>query len=620
MNAIHTTIRGTAPRSRPSWPVVLAWSLCGDLSVQALLMLRYSEPEAFLPALSAAYLLRPVALFCAILVLLDAARQPRRAGRRWLFNGVALLFGVVTALLRQTVPMQELPLVIPAVTGLFPPGVDLAATAHALHPLLAEILQELAGRQGQTLLMFPVSMLYLWIYLVALVGSALYFPHYRQWLGTTLRLGLDSAVIGGAVLVLLAGMLAGLLHGTYWDDSRFLAMLYIAGIIGLLFAVGALNTNPRWRGSPLILLLFCSLLCIAGADGIRLLLPGLLADTRWLVGVTLAYALHNLLFALAACLGSWRPPHLPEASLPVASRMAWLVWAFVPRILLFVAMSVAFATLVVPRELILALLAVSIAREALIAYEHQRLFHLLHDVQDQATESATQTRAYLSRMIHDVTSPIQGLWNVAHCLSEEPLRQTLRAQLVHLDSLIDQSRCYLQVRSAVPCITRVDLAPICGAAIQAALERADARGVVLRLAFETDDLLVYADATAVRRILDNLLANAIAVTGMGDEVELRVYASPFDGMLVLAVRDTGAGVPAAQQAQIFEPRVSLSGGSGLGLAIVRELVTMLHGTYGMESKVGDGSIFWVRLPQAVERGHKVVNMEREQRYANCACY
>jgi hypothetical protein len=209
---------------------------------------------------------------------------------------------------------------------------------------------------------------------------------------------------------------------------------------------------------------------------------------------------------------------------------------------------------------------------------------------------------------------------VAHCLSEEPLRQTLRAQLVHLDSLIDQSRCYLQVRSAASCITRVDLAPICGAAVQAALERADARGVVLRLAFETDDLLVYADATAVRRILDNLLANAIAVTGMGDEVELRVYAAPFDGMLVLAVRDTGAGVPAAQQAQIFEPRVSLSGGSGLGLAIVRELVTMLHGTYGVESKVGDGSIFWVRLPQVVERGHKIVSMEREQRYANCACY
>lgn len=620
MNAVHTTIRGTAPRSRPSWPVVLAWSLCGDLSVQALLLLRYPDPDAFLPALSAAYLLRPVALFCAILVLLDAARQPRRAGRRWLFNGVALLFGVVTALLRQTVPMRELPLTIPVVTDLLPTGIDFAAMAHVLHPLPANILQELAVLQGQTLLMFPVNMLYLWIYLAALAGSALYFPHYRQWLGTTLRLGLDSAVIGGAVLVLLAGMLAGLFHGAYWDDSRFLAMLYIAGIIGLLFAVGALNTNPRWRGSPLILLLFCSLLCIAGADGIRLLLPGLLIDTRWLVGVTLAYALHNLLFALAACLGSWRPPHLPEESLPVASRMAWLVWAFVPRILLFVAMSVAFATLAVPRELILALLAVSIAREALIAYEHQRLFHLLHDVQDQATESATQTRAYLSRMIHDVTSPIQGLWNVAHCLSEEPLRQTLRAQLVHLDSLIDQSRCYLQVRSAAPCITRVDLAPICGAAVQAALERADARGVVLRLAFETDDLLVYADATAVRRILDNLLANALAVTGMGDEVELRVYAAPFDGMLVLAVRDTGAGVPAAQQAQIFEPRVSLSGGSGLGLAIVRELVTMLHGTYGVESKVGDGSIFWVRLPQVVERGHKIVSMEREQRYANCACY
>jgi|GEM_PF-4545613 len=620
MNAIHTTIRNTAPRLRPSWPVVPAWSLCGDLSVQTLLLLRHPDPEAFLPALSAVYLLRPVALFCAILVLLDAARQPDRAGRRRLFHGVALLFGVVTALLHQTVPMRELPLIIPAVTGLLPPGVDFAAAAHALHPLPAEILQELAALQGQTLLMFPVSMLYLWIYPVTLIGSALYFPHYRQWLGTTLRLGLDSAVIGGAVLVLLAGGLASLFHSAYWDDSRFLAMLYIAGIIGLLFAVGALNTNPRRRGNPLILLLFCSLLCIAGADGIRLLLPGLLADTRWLAGVTLAYALHNLLFALAVCLGTWRPPHLLEASLPVASRMAWLVWTVVPRILLFVAMSVAFVTLAVPRELILALLAVSIAREALIAYEHQRLFHLLHDVQDQATESATQTRAYLSRMIHDVTSPIQGLWNVAHCLSEEPLRQTLRAQLVHLDSLIDQSRCYLQVRPAAPCITRVDLAPICAAAVHAALERADARGVVLRLAFETDDLLVYADATAVRRILDNLLANAIAVTGMGDEVELRVYASPLDGMLVLAVHDTGAGVPTAQQAQIFEPRVSLSGGSGLGLAIVRELITMLHGTYGVESKVGDGSIFWVRLPQAVERGHKVVNMEREQRYANCACY
>jgi signal transduction histidine kinase len=168
--------------------------------------------------------------------------------------------------------------------------------------------------------------------------------------------------------------------------------------------------------------------------------------------------------------------------------------------------------------------------------------------------------------------------------------------------MIDQLRAYVQSRTIPLGIGTVDVAPLCAAALRAAQSQADARAVQLRLAFDVEETTVAGDAGAIRRILDNLLLNAIAASPAGAEVVLRVH-SDDDSTITLTVADAGSGLSPAQHKQIFEPLVRFRSGSGLGLglAIVRELTRAMHAAYGVNSALGGGSAFWIRLPRASDR-------------------
>jgi CheY-like chemotaxis protein/HPt (histidine-containing phosphotransfer) domain-containing protein len=135
--------------------------------------------------------------------------------------------------------------------------------------------------------------------------------------------------------------------------------------------------------------------------------------------------------------------------------------------------------------------------------------------------------------------------------------------------------------------------------------KATQKRIALRL--ETDPgapAVVLGDPLRVRQILANLISNAIKFTERG-WVLVRHSAMPHpDGRIevTIAVSDTGAGIPAAKQAEIFEKftqaDTSISrkyGGTGLGLAITRRLAELHHGTIRVESAVGKGSTFFVTL-------------------------
>ena len=118
---------------------------------------------------------------------------------------------------------------------------------------------------------------------------------------------------------------------------------------------------------------------------------------------------------------------------------------------------------------------------------------------------------------------------------------------------------------------------------------------------------MYADATRVRQILLNLLSNAAKFTQKG-QVALHVHDDPdVPGQVVFVISDTGIGIPEEQLATLFEPFVQGDvtttrkyGGSGLGLAITQHYCHLMGGTISVESRVGEGSRFTVRLPRYVE--------------------
>ncbi len=134
------------------------------------------------------------------------------------------------------------------------------------------------------------------------------------------------------------------------------------------------------------------------------------------------------------------------------------------------------------------------------------------------------------------------------------------------------------------------------------------KGLYLRLRWHPDtpsDLIGAAEP--LRRILLNLTANAIRFTARGGVVieVVPLELTPVQVRLRLVVRDTGIGIPAERQKEIFERFTQADtetrrrfGGTGLGLAIARDLATLMGGRIGVSSTPDEGSAFWVELPFA----------------------
>ena len=129
----------------------------------------------------------------------------------------------------------------------------------------------------------------------------------------------------------------------------------------------------------------------------------------------------------------------------------------------------------------------------------------------------------------------------------------------------------------------------------------------LELEADIDDGVrpVRGELTYLRRVLDNLLGNAVKFTPPGGTISVRVEQS--GDQAVLEVSDTGIGIPQDQQERVFERFYQVDGstkrrygGVGLGLALVREVVGALGGQVGLKSEMGKGTTFTVTLPSAEE--------------------
>jgi signal transduction histidine kinase len=119
--------------------------------------------------------------------------------------------------------------------------------------------------------------------------------------------------------------------------------------------------------------------------------------------------------------------------------------------------------------------------------------------------------------------------------------------------------------------------------------RVDASGV--------EPAVVFADAYYLRQVLDNLVRNAREAMAETPDPRLRVTVERDAGQAVVHVADNGPGIPAEKLPHVFKPFVSTKGkGMGLGLAICREIVEAHAGRIEVESAVGEGTTFTVRLP------------------------
>ena len=114
---------------------------------------------------------------------------------------------------------------------------------------------------------------------------------------------------------------------------------------------------------------------------------------------------------------------------------------------------------------------------------------------------------------------------------------------------------------------------------------------------------VWADAGSLNQVLLNLLLNAAQAISDGavDENEIEVRVDPDDDWIAIVVRDTGMGISEANQERIFDPFFTTKApdeGTGLGLSISQNIISEMGGTIEVDSEVGEGTTFTIRLPMA----------------------
>lgn len=180
-------------------------------------------------------------------------------------------------------------------------------------------------------------------------------------------------------------------------------------------------------------------------------------------------------------------------------------------------------------------------------------------------------------------------------------------------------------------IDKVNLSDLLEAIVSEALMAASAKEIKLSCQLPNELFLVETDSTKLRQVISNLVANAIKFTDEGGQVELgvrRFYQQ--EEKIAITVKDTGIGIEAAKQKQIFEQFYQMDGsftrkysGAGLGLSVVSHLTRHLGGRIELQSEKDKGSNFTLILPacykqetigraRPVANGQVVENLEQDQ--------
>jgi signal transduction histidine kinase/ligand-binding sensor domain-containing protein len=247
-----------------------------------------------------------------------------------------------------------------------------------------------------------------------------------------------------------------------------------------------------------------------------------------------------------------------------------------------------------------------------ILEERERYEGELIDAKEKAEESARLKSAILMNMSHEIRTPITAILGFAQVLSEEvdPAQQEFIDYIVEngkrllntLNSILDLAK--LETHSVELDLTPLDLTTVASESVHLFTPIARKKGLTIRAELAVPEVAVPLDRTAIDRILQNLIGNAIKFTNHGS-VTVRVTSD--DELAYLSVRDTGIGISESFLPHLFEEFKQESTGlsrshegSGLGLAITRRLVEALNGTIDVRTEKDKGTEFVVSLPRAAD--------------------
>ena len=221
-------------------------------------------------------------------------------------------------------------------------------------------------------------------------------------------------------------------------------------------------------------------------------------------------------------------------------------------------------------------------------------------------------RDFVANVSHELRTPLTAIQGYAETLSDATLPtadrqrfvETIRANSARMQRLVDDLLDLSRIESGGwrPQPSMIDVAAAIEEAIPAARVAAGEKGIAVHTDIAPGAARVHADHTALRQIVANLVENAVRYTHEG---RVTIATRREDGGVLLAVSDTGIGIPAEHLPRIFERfyRVDASrsrelGGTGLGLSIVKHLAEAHGGWVRAESAGAGGTTLTVFFPDA----------------------
>jgi PAS domain S-box-containing protein len=221
---------------------------------------------------------------------------------------------------------------------------------------------------------------------------------------------------------------------------------------------------------------------------------------------------------------------------------------------------------------------------------------------------------FLSCMSHELRTPLNAVLGFGQLLASAKSPPSVEQKL-QIDQILKAGWYLLHLINEI-----LDLAMIESGKVRLSQEELlltevmkDCQGIIetqalkrsIQMTFPPVDKLCYvlADRTRLKQVIINLLSNAIKYNRDGGEVIVQ-YAMSGENRLRISVKDTGVGLAPEQLEALFQPfnrlgqETSIEEGTGIGLVVTKQLVELMGGSIGVDSRVGVGSVFWIELAVA----------------------
>lgn len=240
--------------------------------------------------------------------------------------------------------------------------------------------------------------------------------------------------------------------------------------------------------------------------------------------------------------------------------------------------------------------------------EKLKMNRMLQEAKEKAEESNRLKSAFLANMSHEIRTPLNAIVGFSEmvCQTEEEEEKQEFVKIISsnnilllqlIDDILDLSK--IEAGTMEFTFAQTDINELMEGICRQMQEKNSSPDVQIVFTERANQCIINTDRIRLSQVIINFTNNALKFTSKGS-IEMGYRIEEANDEIYFYVKDTGIGIPADKIDKVFERFVKLNSfikGTGLGLAICRVIVERLGGVIGAESKEGEGSCFWFKIPR-----------------------